>query len=337
MSPDHILETAFAFRKSKALLAAVELGVFEALAKGPRNGEALTNQLGLNGRGARDFFDALVALKLLDRDEGGFYANTSDSSAYLDPDGPEFIGDLLEYLNVRVYRTWDLLTPALRTGAPQCGPAAAGSFADFYKDAAALSIFLKGMTGGSRLAAQALARRFPWESYNTVIDIGTAQGCVPVEIARAHPHLTGGGFDLPKLQGVFASFVRSHDLDKRLIFFPGDFFNDPLPSADVLIMGRVLHDWSLPQRELLLNKAYQALHENGVLIVHEAFIDEARRGTANSLLASLNMLIQTNGGSEFTAVECMTWMRAAGFGATRVAPLTGSQTAVIGIKGPKVS
>ena len=100
-------------------------------------------------------------------------------------------------------------------------------------------------------------------------------------------------------------------------------------------MGRVLHDWSLPQRELLLNKAYQALHENGVLIVHEAFIDEARRGTTNSLLASLNMLIQTNGGSEFTAVECMTWMRAAGFGATRVAPLTGSQAAVIGIKGPE--
>ena len=336
MSPDHILEMAFAFRKSKALLTAVELGLFEALAKGPRNAEALINQLGLNGRGALDFFDVLVALKLLDRDEGGFYANTPDSSTYLDPDRPEYIGGLLEYLNVRMYRTWDLLTPALRAGAPQYGPAAAGGFADFYKEPAALSIFLKGMTGGSRLAAQALARRFPWESYNTVIDIGTAQGCVPVEIARAHPHLTGGGFDLPELQAVFASFVRSHGLDKRLRFFPGNFFDDPLPSADVLIMGRVLHDWSLPQRELLLSKAYQALHENGVLIVHEAFIDEAR-GTANSLLASLNMLIQTNGGSEFTALECMTWMREAGFGAARVAPLTGSQAAVIGIKGPEVA
>jgi O-methyltransferase/methyltransferase family protein len=333
MSPDYILETAFAFRNSKALLTAVELGLFEALAKGPQNAEALTRQLGLNGRGARDFFDALVALKLLDRDADGLYANAPDCSVYLDPDRPAYIGDLLEYLNARMYRTWDLLTPALREGAPQCGPAAAGGFMGFYKDQAAFDIFLKGMTGGSRMAAQALARIFPWESYNTVIDIGTAQGCVPVEIAKAHPHLTGGGFDLPQLRAAFASYLRAHGLDKRLTFFPGNFFDDPLPSADVLIMGRVLHDWSLPQRKLLLNKAYQALPKNGVLIVHEAFIDDSRRTLAHGLLASLNMLIQTDGGSEFTALECKTWMREAGFGATNVIALTGAQAAVIGIRG----
>ena len=334
MSPDHILGTAFAFRNSKALLTAVELGLFEALAKGPQNAATLTRQLGLNGRGARDFFDALVALKLLDRDADGFYANAPDCSVYLDPDQPAYIGDLLQYLNARMYRTWDLLTPALREGAPQCGPAAAGGFTGFYKDRAAADIFLKGMTGGSRLAAQALAKQFPWQSYNTVIDIGTAQGCVPVEIARAHPHLRGGGFDLPELQEAFAGYVRSHGLDKRLEFFPGNFLNDPLPNADVLIMGRVLHDWSLPQRELLLKKAYKALRENGVLIVCESFIDDSRRDLAHSLLASLNMLIQTDGGSEFTALECMTWMQEAGFGETRLVPLTGSQAAVIGIRGP---
>jgi hypothetical protein len=333
MSPDYILETAFAFRNSKALLTAVDLGLFEALAKGPQNAEALTRQLGLNGRGARDFFDALVALKLLDRDADGLYANAPDCSVYLDPDRPAYIGDLLEYLNARMYRTWDLLTPALREGAPQCGPAAAGGFTGFYKDQAAFDIFLKGMTGGSRMAAQALAKQFPWESYNTVIDIGTAQGCVPVEIAKAHPHLTGGGFDLPQLRAAFASYLRAHGLDERLTFFPGNFFDDPLPSADVLIMGRVLHDWSLPQRKLLLNKAYQALPKNGVLIVHEAFIDDSRRTLAHSLLASLNMLIQTDGGSEFTALECKTWMREAGFSATNVIALTGTQAAVIGIRG----
>ena len=151
MSPDHILGTAFAFRNSKALLTAVELGLFEALAKGPQNAATLTRQLGLNGRGARDFFDALVALKLLDRDADGFYANAADCSVYLDPDQPAYIGDLLQYLNARMYRTWDLLTPALREGAPQCGPAAAGGFADFYKDRAAVEYFSQGNDGWQSL------------------------------------------------------------------------------------------------------------------------------------------------------------------------------------------
>ena len=79
-------------------------------------------------------------------------------------------------------------------------------------------------------------------------------------------------------------------------------------------------------------KAYSALPKKGVLIVIESFIDDSRRVVPHSLLASLNMLIQTEGGSEFTARECMTWMREAGFNATNIIPLTGAQAAVIGIR-----
>ena len=332
MSPDHILEIGFAFRKSKALLSAVELGLFAVLAEGPQSVEALTCRLGLQGRGARDFFDALVALELLDRDDNGRYANTSAGSAYLDPHQPTYIGGLLEYLNVRMYRTWDLLTPALRQGMPQCGPAAAGGFMEFYKDQAAFEIFLKGMTGGSRMAARALAEKFPWEAYETFVDIGTAQGCMPVEIAQVHTHLTGGGFDLPQLQTAFTSYVSEHNLSGRLKFYPGNFFEDPFPGAEVLIMGRVLHDWNLPKRKLLLSKAFEALTVGGTLIVHETFIDDTRCRRVHSLLASLNMLIQTDDGSEFTELECMTWMREAGFTQTHVVPLAGPHAAVIGTK-----
>src|SRR5215213_9319205 len=223
MGPEHILEVSFAFRKSKALLSAVELGLFSALNEGPQSAQALAHRLGLQGRGSRDFFDALVALKLLKRDREGRYSNTPDCAAYLDPQQPSYIGGLLEYLNARMYRTWDYLTPALRTGVPQAGPAAAGGFEGLYADQPALETFLKGVTGGSRLVARALAQRFQWEEYRTVIDIGTAQGCAPVEIAQAHPHLTGGGFDLPQLHGPFTSYVRKHRLDRRLKFYPGNF------------------------------------------------------------------------------------------------------------------
>ena len=144
MNPKHILETAFAFRASKVLLTAVELGVFKSLASGPQTAAALARTLGLQGRGAGDFFDALVALDFLDRDDNGLYANTLESSAYLDSNSTEYIGDLIEYLNGRVYPTWNFLAQALREGAPQRGPAASGGFSTFYKDPDAFDLFSEG-------------------------------------------------------------------------------------------------------------------------------------------------------------------------------------------------
>ena len=332
MSLEHILDIAFAFRKSKALLSAVELRLFDVLAEGPQSAHDLTGRLGLHGRGARDFLDALVALKLLDRDEEERYSNAPACSTYLDPRQPTYIGGLLEYLNARMYRTWDCLTPALLQGKAQCGPAAARGFQNYYADGATLALFLKGMTGGSRLVARSLAEKFPWKAHRTVFDIGTAQGGVLVEIAMAHPHLTGGGFDLPNVQLAFEAYVAEHGLNSRLVFQPGNFFEDSLPYADVFVMGRILHDWDIPSRKLLLAKAYATLPRGGELVVHETFIDDSRRDRAHSLLASLNMLIQTDGGSEFTEEECMTWMREVGFDETYLVPLAAKHTAVVGKK-----
>jgi hypothetical protein len=332
MSPEYILETAFAFRKSKALLTAVELDVFDVLADGPQSVVQLVGLLRVHGRGLRDLLDALVALELLERDAGGRYSNAPASAVYLDRRQPGYIGGLLAYLNARVYRTWGHLTEALVQGKPQGGPAGAGGFADFYADVSALNLFLEGMSGGSRAAARALAAKFPWAAYRTVIDVGTAQGCVPVELAMAHPHLTGGGFDLPQLQPAFEHHVRKHGLDNRLKFHPGNFFKQRLPQADVLVMGRVLHDWDIPTRKLLLKKAYEALPSGGALVVHEMFIDDARRKRVNSMLASLNMLLQTDGGSESTEAECVTWMAEAGYGDIDVVPLAGGHTAIVGKK-----
>jgi hypothetical protein len=332
MDLEHILDIAFAFRKSKALLTAVELRVFEILAEGPQDAEVLTRRMGLQGRGAHDFLDTLVALRLLDRDESGRYDNSPACAMHLDPRQPTYIGGLFEYLNDRMYLTWSHLTTALREGKPQCGLAAVGGFEGLSADGVALKTFLAGMTGGSRMVGRSLAERFPWHEYRTVVDIGTAQGCVPSEIALAHDHLVGGGFDLPDLRPAFERYVRDHGLSSRLVFHPGDFFADPLPQADVLIMGRVLHDWDLPARLLLLEKAHAALPPGGALIVHETFIDDARRVRSHSLLASLNMLLQTDGGSEFTEVECRTWMHQAGFCGTRIVSLAVGHSAVIAEK-----
>ena len=332
ITPDRIVKLGLAFRAAKALLSAVELGVFTALAESPLDLDTLTKRVGIDERGARDFFDALVALGMLERDESGRYANTLETDLYLDRQKPTYIGGELDHFNTYVYPHWNLLTPALRTGKPQSGARATGHYPALYADQAALETLVKGMTGGTLPVAKALAAKFNWQNYKTIIDVGTAQGCLPVQIAHAHPHISGGGFDLPPVAPHFGNYVREHDLSHRLRFYAGDFLQDPLPSADVLVFGRVLHNWDLATKRMLLKKAYDALPAGGALIVYERLIDDKRRVNAAALLASVNMVIMTAGGFDFTGADCIGWMREAGFRDMRVELLTSEYSMVVGTK-----
>jgi hypothetical protein len=331
-SPDRILELQFQFAASKAFLSAVELGVFTVLAAGPLDCEPLRGRLGLNPRSARDFFDTLVALGVLER-EGDRYANTPESDFYLDRNKPTYAGGLAEMANSRLYGFWASLTEALRTGVCQNESKTGGTIFDvLYKDPQGLKTFLAGMTGNSLPPAKAMAAKFPWRDYRTFIDIGTAQGALPVQVALAHPHLHGGGFDLPVVGPVFEEYVASFGLQDRLRFYPGDFMKEDLPNADVLVMGHILHDWNLEEKRELLRKAHRAVNPGGALIVYEHLIDDERRKNLPGLLMSLNMLIETPGGFDFTGRDCSQWMREAGFRQTRVEHLSGPQWMVVGTR-----
>ena len=332
LTPDRIMQLGIGFWGSKTLLSAIELGLFTELAKRPLDTNHLTLRLQLHPRSARDFFDALVALGMLKR-TGVRYANTPETALFLDRAKPSYVGGMLEMANARLYRFWGSLTEALRTGKPQ-NEAKTGEdfFGTLYADPQRLEGFLKAMTGLSQGTARTIAKKFPWRKYRTFVDIGCAQGGVAVEITLAHRHLTGGGMDLPVVRPVFETYVRAKGVDGRLRFHPGDFFKDPLPKTDVLIMGHILHDWNLEEKMMLLRKAYDVLPTGGALIVHEAIIDDARKRNAFGLLMSLNMLIETHGGFDFTGADCKRWMQEAGFKRTRVEPLVGPDSMVVGIK-----
>jgi precorrin-6B methylase 2 len=330
-SPYPIMQLALGFWSSKALLSAVEIGLFNVLAEGPLDAAALCARLALHPRGARDFFDALVALGMLERQDGR-YSTTPATQRYLVRANPDYIGGILEMSNARLYGFWGSLTEALKTGQPQNESKHGDDlFGRLYADPDGLAIFLKGMTGVSRPIARQLAARIDWTRHRSVIDIGTAEGAVPVTIAQAHPHLTGGGFDLPPVRPVFERNVRAQGLSERLQFHPGDFFKDPLPAADVLVMGHILHDWDLATKRRLLAKAHAALPKGGLLIVYDMMIDDARRTNATGLLMSLNMLIETAGGFDYTGADCAGWMREAGFADIRVEALEGPYSMAVAI------
>ncbi|RYD65032.1 MAG: methyltransferase, partial [Verrucomicrobiaceae bacterium] len=258
-SLDHILQTGLGFWASKTLLSAVELGVFSQLAEGPLSLEELTRRVGIHSRGARDFFDALVALHFLER-EGDYYRNTPDTDIFLDRAKPSYAGGILEMANGRLYPFWGSLTEGLRTGQPQ-NEAKNGEqvFEKLYADPKRLELFLGGMTGISLGTGRAIANAFPWSDYKTFADIGCAQGALPVQVALRHPHLTGRGYDLPVVGPIFEQYVKANAVADRLSFQGGNFFEDPLPEVDVLVMGHILHDWNLEKKRFLLAKAYDAL------------------------------------------------------------------------------
>jgi hypothetical protein len=308
--------------------------VFSVLAEeGPLDGEALRERLGLHPRSARDFFDALVALGMLDREDGR-YANTPSTDLFLDRAKPSYMGGLLEMANARLYPFWASLTEGLRTGELQNEAKGGGEsfFEVLYADPARLAQFAAAMSAISVGAGMAIAAKFPWDRHQTVIDVGCAEGALPVQVALAHEHITGGGFDLPPLQPIFEDYVGRFGLQERLSFNAGDFFADPLPKADVIVMGHILHDWNLDEKRVLLQKAYDALPDGGALIVYEAIIDDDRRHNAFGLLMSLNMLIETPGGFDYTGADCQGWMREAGFRDSYVEPLIGPDAMVVGIK-----
>lgn len=333
LSPDRILETGFAFWASKTLLSAIELRVFTELASGPLPLETLRTRLDLHERSARDFFDTLTALGFLTRTSAG-YANTPETDLFLDRNKPSYLGGMLEMANTRLYPFWGTLTEGLRTGLPQneVKTGAQGLFEGLYADPERLKEFLKAMTGLSHGANMTIARTFPWKDYRTFADVGTAQGDLAGQISLANPHLRGAGFDLPVVGPIFSEYMARLGVADRVSFTAGSFFDDPLPKADVITMGHILHDWDLPTKQMLIRKAYDALPAGGAVIIYEAIIDDERKTNAFGLMMSLNMLIETPGGFDYTGADCQGWLKAAGFTSTRVEHLVGPDSMVVGIK-----
>jgi hypothetical protein len=333
VTPDQIMQLGMGFWGAKTLLSAIELGVFSTLAKGPLAEEELRARLGLHIRSGRDFLDALVALGMLDRRPDGYH-NTPATDLFLDSAKPSsYIGGFLEMANTRLYRYWGTLTEALKTGEPQNETKDGQDlFATLYADPELLRVFLTAMTGISVPPAIAIAQKFPWNRYQTFCDVGTAQGSLPVHVALQHPHLTGIGFDLPPVGPIFEDFIASFELQDRVRFAAGDFFTDPLPVADVIVMGHILHDWGTEDKLRLLRLTYESLPDGGALIVYDSVIDDERRQNAFGLLMSLNMLIETHAGYDYTGADCRAWMAETGFRESYVEPLVGPDSMVVAIK-----
>ena len=336
-TPDAILQTAFGFWNSKVLLTAVTFDLFTVLGQGRFTGPEIGKKLDLHPRGVADFLDALVAMKFLEREGDGAdakYFNTPATALYLDRTSPRYIGGIPEMLNARLFKYWNDLPEALRTGKPQNETKHGGKniFDELYADPEKLECFLDGMTGLSRINFEALADKFDFSRYRTLCDVGGATGLLCIEVAKKHPQIDCISFDLSPVEPVAKKHIAAAGLTDRIRTATGDFFQDPLPKADVITMGMILHDWNLEKKMKLIRAAYDALPPGGAFIAVEALIDNARRENVFGLLMSLNMLIEFGDAFDYSAADFEKWCREVGFKRFEVIHLAGPSSAAIAYK-----
>jgi hypothetical protein len=336
-NPSHIMQTATAFWASKALLTAVEFDLFTVLGDQALTADQLGEQLGIHPRGRYDFFDTLVAGGFLQRDGDGAegqYKNTPDTAAFLNKHSPAYIGGMPEMLNARLFGFWNHLGEALRTGQAQNEIKHLGKpiFEEIYADQAKLGQFLEAMTGFQAGNFMALAEKFDFSKYKTVSDIGGALALLSRIVGQRHPYLAFNTFDLPPVAAHAQQRVDEAGMSDRIKVVSGDFFADPLPKADVVTLGNVLHDWNLERKKVLIKKAYDALPKGGALIAIENLIDDARRENLFGLLMSLNMLIELGDGFDYTGQNFREWCSEIGFKRFEIIPLAGPTSAAIAYK-----
>src|SRR5215471_3264008 len=335
--PGRLIQIGMGFWPAKTLLSAVELDLFTVLGDKALTARQLQNALELHPRGVADFLDTLVALDVLGRDSQGEtarYRNTEDAAHFLDRNSSAYIGRFLDMANARLYRFWGDLTEALKTGKPQneMKHGGEGMFEELYRNPQRLEQFVNAMAGISLANFEAFAEKFDFAPYKTMCDVGGAGGQLSIAVAQRHPHMMCTTCDLPPVASIARKTIEAYGLSERITSVSLDFFRDPLPKADVVTMGMILHDWNLEKKMQLVRAAYDALPKDGAFVVIETLIDDERRSNTFGLMTSLNMLIEFGEAFDFTGRDFDGWCRKVGFHRTEVIPLRGPASAAVAYK-----
>jgi 2-polyprenyl-3-methyl-5-hydroxy-6-metoxy-1,4-benzoquinol methylase len=339
-NPGQIMQIGMGFWASKVLLSAVRFKLFTFLGDGRKRTSEIKDHLKLQTttRHVCDWLDALVSMGFLQRDglmEGASYSNTPTAAMFLDRSKPTYMGGILQMANNRLYRFWGDLEEGLLTGRPQ-NESKYGNmhfFEELYKNPESLHEFMDAMSGFQAGNFMSLVNTFDFSKYKTIADLGGADGFLCCTIASHHPGVTCTTYDLPPVKPVADERIARSKLQDRVKAATIDIDKAAaFPSADVIIMGNILHGYNEESKQQVIRKVYEALNDGGVFIAIENVIDNERRKNAMGLMMSLNMLIENGDGFDYTHEDFEVWAKTAGFPRIEALPLTGPTSAAIAYK-----
>jgi acetylserotonin N-methyltransferase len=332
--PAPVLDLIEAFRRSKAMFAAVSLGVFDRLQDGPADAATLAQQLHANKGALERLLDACVGLALLSK-QSGVYANQPVAAAYLAKHSPRAMTGYIQYSNEVLYRLWGYLEDAVREGSHRWQQAygfeGSAIFDHFFHTEEDKRMFLMGMHGYGVLSSPAVVASFDLSRFRKLVDLGGATGHLAVAACERYPAMRAAVFDLPAVTQIAREEVAKTSVAARVDLIAGDFFEGHLPEADLFAVSRILHDWSEEKIHALLAKIYGRLPAGGALLIAEKLLQEDKTGPMWGAMQSLNMLVCTEG-RERNLREYEALLHAAGFG-TVEGRLTGAPLdAVLAVK-----
>ncbi len=338
-TPENIMKIGTGFWASKILLSAVRFQIFTTISQSKTMSAAeIKSHLGLkcSDRNTYDYLDALTAFGFLNREgllEKAKYSNTIDTDFFLDKNKPSYIGGMLEMLNNRLYQFWGNLEDGLLSGLPQNEAKKGGNLFDaLYSDADRLKEFTHAMSGIQMGNFMAFSQAFDFSKYRTLVDVGGSAGLLSLMVAKNQVHMNCITLDLPPIEPIANATIEQFQLSDRVKAAKGDFFHDEIPKADVVVMGNILHDWDEETKIMLMQKAYDALPSGGAFVAIEGVIDDERIKNIFGLMMSLNMLIETGKGFDYTFADFNKWANKVGFRSTKLTPLAGPSSAAIAYK-----
>jgi len=332
-SPARVLDLIQAFRRSKTMFTAVSLGVFDRLADGPADAQTLSEALGADFDALSRLLDGCVALGFLKK-EVTVYSNSPEAGTYLIASSLNTLAGYILYSDRALFPLWGNLEAAIREGTnrwEQTFGSAESLFDHFFRTEVARRDFLSGMNGFGQLSSPAVVAAFDLGRFHRLVDLGGAMGHLALAAMARYPQLQGALFDLPEVIETAREFLEAHPARSDLTLIAGDFFTDPLPEADLFVLGRVLHDWSEEKVRTLLRKVWERLPPGGALLIAEKLLNEDKTGPLPALMQSLNMLVCTEG-KERTLPEYTGLLRQAGFTQVEGRVLDAPLDAILAVK-----
>jgi predicted O-methyltransferase YrrM len=320
----------------KTLAVADEMELFDRAARsGGLTPATLAADARIAARPAEMLLTGCAALGLLEKRRGRYH-NTPLADCYLRHGQPYSFSGMIAMADKRLYPAWGRLSDAVRHNAPTSWDPKVQQNLFEGADPVMLAHFWEAMHSISSSTGAALARAVDFRKFTRVLDVGGGSGAIDIELCKRHRHLRSTVYDLPHVVEIAAKKIAAAGLSERIAVTGGDFFRDrAYPTGhDAIVLSLIMHDWSEADDRRILERCFAALPRGGAVIIAELLVNDEKTGPPPGALMSLNMLVETEGGRNYTGAEYTGWLKDIGFRRMRTVRFKapGADGAVIGFK-----
>jgi SAM-dependent methyltransferase len=331
VTPERIMKAAWGYAAPLILEAGVRVGLFDALAGGPKTLAEVRAATGASERGLRIILNCLVGLGLLTKNGPARYALTPEADAYLVSSKPAYLGGFLRHTSSHLIPKWLNLTDIVRTGHPAVAVNQEGTGAEFFEK------FVEDLFPLNFGAANALADALAIDKASgpvTVLDLAAGSGVWSIALAKRSPRVRVTAVDWPGVLPATQRTAERHGVADRFRFFAGDLMSVDFGTGyQVATLGHILHSEGEARSRKLLAKTAAALARGGTIAIAEWLVDPDRTGPPMGLIFAVNMLVNTDEGDTFSFEEIAGWLKEAGFVNPRTLEVPGPAPLVLATKG----